>query len=513
MAGGKYSALQRLQPLQGDISTEILNREDQQFKHRAEQREIADRKAKAKAIKNKQAEDAIKKATSLKLYSTKSTSLDEVVVRAIKLGVEKQTELTKLLANKDKYSEDDVIKAELALQQLNNLPENLKLMTDFQTNEYTDYKKRVDEGSIFKDEEYESRFKDGYAGMSIVIGDDGTPMNIFRKGKSDINGDGKIDDFDIETLQTIGDAQERPQFQDKYDYNKIIALHADKLESVVNKTVNPDGFGTTKITGVEIDKLNATVNRALFRDGEPTNLMKSFVKENGLDINNSADLDKIEAQYKNDVLIRTKRGIEVDPNSSAKISAARLALEKKKFTKENNEETGLGITLNVDENGKPVTTAVKGGEGSNKSKYSFVVDPTKQKEILIGNDKITIQEYFLEDSGEISYKGTLNTIEPGTIKDEEGKIKGNPNAGKPIKKQINGGGLNKTQLGLVARANGFEYADDFKKHLEEKRDAKIKPQAKKEISASLISEKASAAGYTVEEYKKLLEKNGVKIID
>jgi hypothetical protein len=63
MSSGKYASLQQLRPLEGDISTDILNREDQQFKYREEKR-IQD------ALTKKEVDElAAKKAKQGKAYS------------------------------------------------------------------------------------------------------------------------------------------------------------------------------------------------------------------------------------------------------------------------------------------------------------------------------------------------------------------------------------------------------------------------------------------------------------
>lgn len=453
MANGKYSAYQRLQPVNWNIGNDLLNSEDQEYKHREEQRIIADRKA---AALQKRKDDAIKareKASELKLYNTESESLNEVVARAIKLGVEKQSELVKIIANENgKYSQDDIIKAELALNNINNLPENLKIMTDFQTNEYTNYKKGVEEGKLFREESYESRFKDGYKGISILIDDSGMPLNIFeRKGKTDINGDGKVDDFDVEDMTSLSDSFERPQFMKKYSWDAVIKGHSERLESAVNQTDN--GYVSNKTTGVETNLLNQTVKKALYKeDGSANEMMLSFMRQKGLDPNKKEDLQKLESDYLNDVYLNTKRGKITDVNTSALNGNT------------TNTENSFEATLIQGTDG----SATKFKVGTVNSKVDGVGFAVPQKTIQIGDKKITIQNFYLANNGKIAYSGNVTTTIPekGTVADQTtGKYEEGTKAYTKTE-EITGGYLKETELTEVAKAYGLT-PPQLKQKLEE----------------------------------------------
>ncbi|WNH10023.1 hypothetical protein [Thalassobellus suaedae] len=332
MSGGKGAAYQRLRPLQGDITTDLLNAEDQEFKHREEQRIIADRRAKAAADKNKKAQEGLSRAKALKLYDTGSGSLNESLAEAITIATNEYPEIFKILDDETgKYSQGEKIKAKLKYDNILNLPENLKLMTNSVMGEYQQYQQGVANGSLFKNEAYESKFQDGFKGVSLSIDDNGLPVSIFRNSAKDSNGDGIIDANDVETLDSLNDAYSRPQHQKKFNYDGLVTKHVDKLKSA--KTDNVNGFTTTTNTGVEIDLLEQSVNRVLYDAyGKPTDIMKSFLKERGLDENKPEDLKTIENDYKNDIYIRTERGKKIDRNESAIVA-------NKKLNQKNQEDT------------------------------------------------------------------------------------------------------------------------------------------------------------------------------
>lgn len=308
MAGGKFAAYQRLRPLQGDITTDLLNAENQEFKHRAEDRINEDRKLKAQALKEKKAKEGIARAKGLKLYDTGSDSLNESLAEAITIATNEYPKIFEVLDDQNgKYTQAEKIKAKLKYDNILNLPENLKTMTNAVMGEYQDYQKGVAAGTLFRDEAYEKKFENGFKGVSLTFDDDGLPVAVFRKGQKDINGDGVINDLDIETMSSLNDVYSRPQFQRNFNYDSLIKQHAEKLESAENAKVS--GFKTTTTTGVEPDLLIDSVQRVLYnKDGSISDVMSALIRQKGLDPNSKIDQKTIEDDYKNDVYIRTKRG-------------------------------------------------------------------------------------------------------------------------------------------------------------------------------------------------------------
>lgn len=367
MANGKNTGI-GFRPLQGDISNDILNHEDQQFRHRREQREIADRKARAQALKNQKAQQALQRAKGLKLYDTGSDSLNGSLAEAITIATNEYPKIFDVLDDDTgKYSQSDKIKAKLKLDNIHNLPENLKTMTNAVVGEYQQYLKGVESGALFRDEDFEKKFENGFQGVSLSFDDDGLPVALFKKGGTDVNGDGVINELDVETMSSLNDVYSRPQFQKKYDFDSVVSKHAKELVSRVDTEV--DGLRTTKTTGLDLNLLDKTANRALYQDGQPTDLMKSFVRSRGKNINNPEDLKTIESEYKNELLIRSKQGVEEEFDHRTA-----LGYKKEKRLNKDNE-----ISL-----GEPVTPTVE----TWGSKHMKNINPDKVNSVPVGNVKI-----------------------------------------------------------------------------------------------------------------------------
>jgi hypothetical protein len=331
MANGKFTGLQ-YRPLQGDIATDMLNQEDQDSRLRDEMRLIADRKARAQAEKDKKAQEALNRAKGIKLFDTGSDSLNGTLAETVILAQQEYPKIFEVLDHPDKYSLAEQTQAKLKLDYLNEggLVNELKLMTSSVMGEYSEYQKGVAEGALYQDPDYESRFENGYKGVTLSLDENLRPVALFKQTSEDADGDGILD---VETMDSLNDVHARPQFQKKFDYDNLVTQHVSKLESAVNANVN--GFKTTTTTGVEVDLLDKSVKRVLYDEyGNPTDVMKSFLREKGFDPNkpNKADMDKVEADYKNDIYIRTKRGKQEDLDAGAIVSNKRenrLANEEK----------------------------------------------------------------------------------------------------------------------------------------------------------------------------------------
>lgn len=321
---GKYTGI-GFRPLQGDVASDILNAEDQEFKHRAEDRLIADRKAKAKADKDKKAQEGLNRAKALKLYDTESDSLNATIAEAVTIATNEYPAIFEILDDTTgKYSQQDKIKAKLKYDNILNLPENLKTMTNSVMAEYQDYQKGVASGTLFRDEKFEKKFENGFQGVSISLDDNGLPVSIFKGTGQDLDGDGIID---VETMGSLNDVYDRPQFQKNFSYDAMVKQHSEKLKSAVNQTDN--GITSVKTTGVEPNLLDDTVTRFLYNnDGTPTAPMLAFLRQRNMDPNNPEDLKQVENDYKNDVYLRTSRGKEVNVDGGT-------ALANRKYNDEN----------------------------------------------------------------------------------------------------------------------------------------------------------------------------------
>jgi len=125
---GKFGAMAQLKPLQGDIATDILNREDQQFKYREEKRINEDRASAKKLAERNELKDAMSMYTALKIPITGSESIDEINTKTIMVAAERQNVLIDMMANQDKYSQEEIISAYSELKNIKQLPLSIAIL-------------------------------------------------------------------------------------------------------------------------------------------------------------------------------------------------------------------------------------------------------------------------------------------------------------------------------------------------------------------------------------------------
>tara|TARA_R110002012_G_scaffold304591_1_gene508161 strand:- start:8489 stop:9988 length:1500 start_codon:yes stop_codon:yes gene_type:complete len=329
MVNGKGAAYQSFRPLQGDIATDILNAEDQEFKHREEDRLIADRKAAAQAAKEKARLQGLNRVKNISVNDTESDTLNSTLAETINLAQDQYSEIFDVLDNPQKYNQKEQIQAQLKLDYLNNggLVSDLEKMVSSVATEWQTYKN----GNFHQDENYEKRFENGFKGITISLDDNLRPVALFKNNSQDLDGDGIID---VETLDSLNDVYARPEFLPKIDFESTVDEHSKNLVSAINKVAN--GFTTTKTTGVEPEQLENEANRVLFDEkGRETPIMKSFLRGRGLE-NTKENRDAIKLEYKNALLVRSKRGVEEDFDSGAFVS------NKKENRLANEEQASLG---------------------------------------------------------------------------------------------------------------------------------------------------------------------------
>lgn len=334
MANGKGIAYQALRPLEGDIASDILNNEDQEYRRRQERRIDEDRRTRALAAKEAARQKALGRVKNIQADDTKSDTLNATLADAIMLAQTKgYPEIFKVLDNPQKYSAQDQIQAQLKLDYLNGggLVADLKKMTNGVATEYSDYIKNRDAGKILPNKAYEKRFENGFKGITISLDDNLRPVTLFRNTGFDADGDGIID---VETLESLDDTYARPKFYNNYDFESALNEHAEKLVSAVN--TDATGFSTTKTTGIEPEQLENEARRYLFNpNGTPKDTMEVFLFKRGLE-NTPENQQLILQDYKNGLEVRSKRGVEEDFNASAYVSS----LKEERLSQENKAQLG-----------------------------------------------------------------------------------------------------------------------------------------------------------------------------
>lgn len=304
-AAGTFTAYRQLKPLQGDVSQDILAQEELGFQRRAEKRQvdqIAQQKADKKAAEKKALWE--KYVKPLSNYDTGSKSLNEVQGRLL---LEAQKEYVPLMAviNNPNASDEDRLKATLKLENINKLPDNLLSMTKSLTERDVAVKKAIAEGRLFANPEYDQNYQEGFSNKLLALDENGMPMIAFK------NPDGSTD---LETYDQIQNVMKKYDFTQRFDRDKELLEASTKLQPETNQT--DDGTKRVKTTAINPELLKEYVSNQLFEaDGvTPTQKMKSFAKEQGVDFSDVKGLQKIASDFENDIRLRVKGGTEVTRN-------------------------------------------------------------------------------------------------------------------------------------------------------------------------------------------------------
>lgn len=305
---GTYTAYRQLKPLEGSVSDDIQQQEENGFRRRTEKRQedqIAQQKV-DKAAKQKQ--DLWEKYVKpLSNFDTGSKSLNEIQGRLL---LDAQKEYVPLMAviNNPNASDEERLKATLKLDNINKLPDNLLAMTKSLTDRDLTVKKGVAEGKLFDNPDYNKNFQEGYSNKLLALDENGMPMIAFK------NPDGSKG---LETYDHIQKGVQDYNFQQRFDRDTELLDASKKLLPVVNQT--DDGFQKVKTTAVDPSLLSDYVSNQLFEsDGvTPSAKLKSFANEAGVKLDDTKGLQKLSKEFENDIRLRIKGGTEVTRNNSA----------------------------------------------------------------------------------------------------------------------------------------------------------------------------------------------------
>ena len=299
---GTYTAYRQLKPLEGDVSQDIQQQEENGFRRRA-LAQAEERTKNDKIDKEAQRKQELwdKHVKPLSNYDTGSKTLNEAQGRLI---LEAQKEYVPLMSilNNPKASDDEKLKATLKLQNINKLPENLSAMTKTLTDRDLSYQKGVKEGTLFSNPDYDVNFQQGYENKLLALDENGMPMVAFK----DLNGDGKND---LETYDQIQNVVPKYDIQQRFDRDKELLEASTKLQPVVTGTDN--GVVTRTVTAVDPTLLKAYVSNQMFEaDGvTPTAKLKSFAREAGVKFDDTKGLQSLSDKFENDIRLRTKGGV------------------------------------------------------------------------------------------------------------------------------------------------------------------------------------------------------------
>ncbi len=414
MAGNNTNVYATSQPNQFSIADTVV-KQDQLNLQRQEQRRreqmFEQQKKEKEQLKKEKLRERILKVP--KGYDTGSTSLNELQSRIIMQAVNRKGEIyEKLLLDKN-IPDSERIKLELESQNLDMIPENLKLATNNFTKLIGDYQKGVQEDSFFRNMDFEKMAMNGFENYIGTIDENGFPLVGFK----DIDDDGKID---LMPWNNLKDGIGVWDFLPKLNYDKMIGEMTKGLGTV--KTKDRNGYDIITEKGIPLDLAKVSAKSMMYDpDGGLTNFAKSRLTELGYNYNNASSdvIKEIERDVTERILNSKDRESLRERDTTSEQGALNRAQRERHYQDNKNKETtGIG-------------EAVEPTEGTWKSFYNTIPDGVKSVPIsnsktkfnsLKSKDKtysnVTIDNYSYDKNGEILISGSYP--EKQTVVGEDG---------------------------------------------------------------------------------------------
>jgi hypothetical protein len=271
------NAYATVSPLKKDISDWVINQEELDFANREEQRKI-DALNKSRQDKEQAKKDKLREKMMGQIpqnYDTGSSSLNEFQAKIIQQGVNRLGEIYKQL-NNPSLSEDERIKLEIEAQNIDNLPDNLKVATDNFTKTIQDYKTKKANGEYFANPEFEKLVLNGFENYVGVL-DNGLPA----VGFIDRNEDGTINNLDALPYDQLQQGIGNWGFQKQFDLDGM-ALDAAKKIGYEDITTD-NNFKSVQEKKAKISSVEAVATNLLQNpDGSPTDVALSQMKKMGI---------------------------------------------------------------------------------------------------------------------------------------------------------------------------------------------------------------------------------------
>lgn len=283
---GNFTAYQQLRPLQGDISDDIKYWNEDAARKRQEKRLEDDI-----ALEKENAEKAEKQARydkyvkPLNNFETGSKSLNEFNARLISNATKQYLPLIQTLEDKN-ATQEEKINAHLKLQNLNNLPANLKTVTDQYTAQWQAYQKAKADGLAWEEPQMEKAFQNGFGTFQGGIDDQGMPLVAFI----DQDGDGENDLMAVQGYDEISRGMPLFNFQRKHNPEALAKSIADELG--VTDTTEQKGYTSFQKKAVRDEDKKLRVNTLLFgKDGTPTSVAKDALRRKGINPSTATEQD------------------------------------------------------------------------------------------------------------------------------------------------------------------------------------------------------------------------------
>jgi hypothetical protein len=293
------NAYATINPVRTNIGDTIQGIEKMDFAYRDEQRQIdaieQARKEKEQAKKDKLREKMMGQIP--KNYDTGSSSLNEFQAKIIQQGVNRLGEIYKELNNPN-LNEDDRIKLEIEAQNIDDLPNNLKISTDNFSKQINDYKTGIANGSIFRNPDFEKKVLNGFENYVGTL-QNGLPA----VGFVDRNEDGTVNNLDVLPYDKLQQGIGNWSFQKQFDLD---AMAIDAAKKVGYDDITTDNnFKSVQEKKAKISSVESVATNLLQNpDGTPTDVALSQMKKMGIEPNEQS-LKQVKDYFMQRVLANT----------------------------------------------------------------------------------------------------------------------------------------------------------------------------------------------------------------
>lgn len=428
------------------------------FAYREEER----RKKAAIEKKNKEFMDEFSASMgALTPFDTKVKSLNEYVFRALERGKEALPELYKKRENTG-LTLAERIDAQMAIDQIEKLPEMLKNMTTGITSHVVAQRQGVANGTLIEDPDFESfvnnsfNFREDGVEADIILDKSYVPMLIYK------DNDGAIQKVSMNDYMS----KNLPSNRKRMDINTLIANTSELMGT--DTTTKVTGLKTeTDVTANEssINFLDRTADN-LFNmraDGKPSDALYNVLYDagySGAELNNPSPelIQEAKDIYKNGSLAVLNLKDEESYDNQ-------MALNWAKFNKDQ-EALELEIVTNPETEQIEEYQTEDGTKAygvTNKSGQPFILNQTKNKQVRTDNVFVTKNGEMYADVYEVTKEDSKR------IPDGDGGftiIEGKETISKPTTRK-----LSAAEASNVAKDRGYKNSIEMRKDLDQKAKA------------------------------------------
>jgi len=350
---GNFAAYRQLTPLRGSVVDDLQVQEQLGYQRRAEKREIDEIARQEQDKKDKQRANVLAQIKPQDLYATGSESMDELLYKGVQKAYNKWDDVLPILLEPNKYSDKEVVRANLVASNLNKFTEKTAELDKALREINENYRKDVASGKKWNDPKFEQHFKEGFKNKSLGVNEVGEPVLYFidenNDGLDDTTGKaGKIGDYISYSDIANGTGLDKYSFEDRINYEATLDDLASQIKPVENKRIKGNKYVTT--TGLDETALEERVNSTLFdSDGKPSDILKSFSKEFNIDLNNPQKLKEFKESTKQALRLRAKGGTKEEYVDDP-LAWAQFNYSKQKDAKDEVKRTAVEIKNNIKDN-------------------------------------------------------------------------------------------------------------------------------------------------------------------